>query len=520
MAVKRGGESRAGLVVFLVLFILISIGLGVTTYYGYEEANTQKKAAEEKVKETKTMTTNKDYWKFLALTYRAYLGIQPETKDDPKILAELRNQYVNNKDIATAADDSKEVHRKTITADWSDQSEMKWEVGTGKPAKTYDDVIKKLREDMGKKDEALKAADKKAMDLEAELKAKISELKAAQASFEANLANHDKVNDDKLAQVTAEKNKIQQAFEEWSKKPLTDLDNQKKELVAANKENAELKRQLDESRKTAKKVQDELAAVRSVAEEIDITKVAPENLATITSVNRGGDMPYIGLGSADGLRRQVTFSIFGKGVDGRPLKEPKGKLEVIRITGEHSAQAQITELRDERRDPVLPGDFIYNPAWNPNLKQHVVLVGIIDLTGEGRDNTQELIRNLKNQNVEVDAYMDLKPPHKLKSVNGGGEAEITRGTDMVIVGSSPDLGTAPVRGADDKGDSRKAMIDAMDKIQHRADQLGVRVIRLRNFLETSGYVLPKSPAANAGKVGFQRNLDAAGSPVKPNEPKK
>ncbi len=230
------------------------------------------------------------------------------------------------------------------------------------------------------------------------------------------------------------------------------------------------------------------------------------------SVSGAGDTPYISLGSADNLKRQVTFSIYGKGPDGRPLKDPKGKLEVVRVTGEHMAQAKITELRDERRDPVLPGDFIYNPAWNPNLKQHVAIVGAVDLTGEGRDNIQEFLRMLKNQNVEVDAYLDMKTL-KLKKPDSDAPGEITRQTDLLIIGYSPDVGGRVVRAGDSKGDERDRVLKRMEEVTKEAEKLGVRIVRLNNYLETSGFALPKPLGSERGKIGFQRNLDAAGSPV-------
>jgi hypothetical protein len=398
---------------------------------------------------------------------------------------------------------------------------MKWDGGTGKPSATYIDEINKLKDHLAAKDKALKAAEESVKQKDEEIKSVTNQLTKAKLDYVAELGNFKQKNTDELKIKDATILKLQDDLNKKLDPKLVELDTQKKEIDAVKKDNDRLAAQLKEAVKTAKRNQEELAATRASAEEIDISKIAPENLATIVSINRTGDMPYISLGSADRLRRQVTFSIFGKGIDGRPLKTPKGKIEVVRITGEHTAQAQITELRDERRDPVLPGDFIYNPAWNPNLKQHVALVGFMDLTGQGRDNTQELIRTLRNQNVEVDAYMEPKAPFKLKKPDGGGEAEITRNIDMVIVGTLPTVaGANAPRIGGDKGDPNKDMLDAMDKYQRRADQLGVRVMRLNNFLEMSGYPLPKTLAPDEGKIGFHRNLESSGSPVKPPMPPK
>ena len=274
---------------------------------------------------------------------------------------------------------------------------------------------------------------------------------------------------------------------------------------------------MTKARVDLKKTKEELAGIRAVPEDIDITRIAPENLATVERIDRNGQTLYISLGSADSLRRQVTFSIYGKGVDGHPLKEPKGTLEVIRITGEHSAQAQITSLRDDRRDPVLPGDFIYNPGWGANHTQHVVLIGIMDLTGDGRDSTQQLIRDLKGQGIEVDAYMDLRT-NKLKKPNSPDEGAITRDTDMVIVGTTTGPSTAAVRSGAKDDPKQLDMIEKMQKYQKIASELAVRIVPLDNFLESSGFPLPKTLAPE--KVDFHRNLESSGSPIKCQEPMK
>ena len=109
-------------------------------------------------------------------------------------------------------------------------------------------------------------------------------------------------------------------------------------------------------------------------------------------------------------------------------------------------------MRDQRRDPVLPGDFIYNPAWNPNVKQHVAIIGNIDLTGDHRDSVQEFLRTLKNQNVDVDAYMDMKSK-KLMNAAGDGPGEITRRTDLLIVGDGPEFASGAIKAGDPRADA-------------------------------------------------------------------
>src|SRR5262249_19422845 len=148
----------------------------------------------------------------------------------------------------------------------------------------------------------------------------------------------------------------------------------------------------------------------------------------IHSIDRAGEMPFINLGSADNARPGLTFSVYGinaegkpishevtdrqgkpaVGTDAKPLREGKATVEVVSVLSDHVSQARITSWRDRERDPVLKGDLLFNPAWSPNMRQHVAIAGTVDLTGEGHDDLQELIRTLERQNVIVDAYLDTK----------------------------------------------------------------------------------------------------------------
>jgi hypothetical protein len=506
----KSGESRTGLVVFLVLFILLSIGLGVTTYLEWDGQKALESKAQEADKKAKDWNTDANYWKFLALTYRAYIGL-PETKDDQKLVAEWRKQYVTGTgDMPKARDDFRDDHKKAITERWGDQTPMKWDPTIGKPSQTYQATIDELERKLAATNKAATDATAREAAANAAAEARARELEAAKKEYADNLTKLRKDNDTESQALRNTIAEQQKKLDKQGEEAPNALKPVLTEVAELRKTKQDLEKKLKAAYKTIDERRDELAAKQS-AQELDISKIAPENLARITSISGTGDQPYISLGSADNLKRSVTFSIYGKGVDGRPLRDSKGKLEVSRITGEHTAQARITELKDERRDPVLPGDFIYNPAWNPNLKQHVAIVGTIDLTGEGRDNIQEFMRTLQNQNVEVDAYLDMKTL-KLKKPNGD-VGDITRQTDMLILGAGPNFGGRPIKAGDAAGEAKDAILKAMQDATTQAEKLGVRIVRLNNYLETSGYAMPKSLGSEKGKIGFQRKLDAAGSPV-------
>ena len=139
MAAKGSGESKAGLVVFLVLFILLSITLGVTTYMGYDGQKTLEEKAKAADKTAKDWENDADWYKFVANTYRVYMGM-PATGDD---LAALRSKYNDGGgSLFTASRDKfKEEHKKAITEQLD--KTKKWDKELKKPIETLQDEIAK-----------------------------------------------------------------------------------------------------------------------------------------------------------------------------------------------------------------------------------------------------------------------------------------------------------------------------------------------------------------------------------------
>jgi hypothetical protein len=503
MAVK-GGESRAGLVVFLVLFILLSIGLGVMVYLDQDKIAAAEGKADKEEKNAKAWTTTANYFQFLALTYRSYLG-QPPTQDD---LGNLRSQWDSKKFDGARDDKGKETHKATLEA--FDKGELAWDGQQNKPKKSYQDRIAELEDKLKKANEATAAAGKEAARMKEESETAKRALEDANKKFVADLGRQ---NAEAQKAIDAKEQAIKQLQEdlrlagEKGKEGVAPL---QKQIADLTNENKGLRKERDDAHKTLREKYQ--VAERNAPQVPDLPK------GHVFKIDSTGEMPYIDLGSEDNLKTQVTFSVHGKGVDGKPLPQSKVGVEVVRVVGDHLSQVRILMPEDpkERRrvqaqlaaDPVLAGDFLFNPAWSPNLKQHVAVVGIIDLTGDGHDNTQEFLRQLKLQNVVVDAWLDMK---SLKMTG-----EVTRQTDLLVVGGYPDFGTGViVKDNDPKTEKKNAALKAMTDAQEQAAKLGVRIVRLNDFLAMSGYPLPKrvgGAARDYGQIDFHKSLPATNSP--------
>lgn len=199
----------------------------------------------------------------------------------------------------------------------------------------------------------------------------------------------------------------------------------------------------------------------------------------------------VDLGSADNLRAGQTFSIFPSDtptrgmtprmrrvldVDGkyytRPV--PKGTIEVVDVLGSNLAQCRITAEDSTIRDRILAGDLLYNAVWNKGSSEHIVLFGIFDIDGDGRDDIQSIVQSLTKVGVAVDGYYDLS---KMAWVGG-----VTSQTTFAVEGYYPSVGIA-----DGNRDGKIKILSELADVKKMAKEKGLRILRPRDFFPRIGY---------------------------------
>jgi hypothetical protein len=203
----------------------------------------------------------------------------------------------------------------------------------------------------------------------------------------------------------------------------------------------------------------------------------------VLSVRTRTGTAYINLGSADGLRRQVTFSVYGVDANNLAREEKKGSLEVTRVIDEHMAEARITD--DSLDDPIMTGDVIYTPLWNAQSALHFALAGEIDIDGDGQDDRELIKRLIRINSGTVDAEVQ----------DGEIKGQLSRTTRYLIVGEEPTVGES----ADTEDDARQ---NAWSKMIRQADELGIEQLTIGELLDFIGYdgekrTLPLGTAARA-----------------------
>jgi hypothetical protein len=464
---KAPSESKQGLVITLVFFILMTLGLGVATYYGFAEQETLTKNARKAKDDEALFKAERDYYLAQANFFRIMMGYPLQPDYDADRLA-LDKGKIEQGTLGKGVKSQEDV--KKLLGDLD--KEVGWDPA-GKKAKTsWKDQLAKAQADYAalldrnaKLVQAVAAAEKKAREFEVLQKDAADkyekDLLALQKKLQGDMGNDRKMIDT-----------LRNDIVELGKKKEEDLKKLADQLKLATAEVAKKGKEIDKWKKLVKLREDQLAELNK-GKDTETPQAAIRTDWRILRMDERGTKPYINLGSADRVQPQLSFSIHGKGLDGRPNPTPKGALEVVNVLGDHLSQARITSVNDPNRDPILQGDYLYNPLWDPFLKKHVAVAGIVDLWGGARDlesSLQDFLRSLERMNVVVDAWMDPREKWKIK---GPG---ITPKTDYLILGENPDLS--------------KDVAIGINTLKDQAKENHVVVLGLRKYLEMIGYRLP------------------------------
>lgn len=290
--------------------------------------------------------------------------------------------------------------------------------------------------------------------IEAQKEAQIKEHQAALEKAAADAAAEKKKFEDQYAKINTEKNEIAGNIEKNTAE-------HEEAIAKANAEKTALEANIAKLERSIDKLREGVPNPDQFAQPAD---------GRISWVNQRYGKVWIDLGSADGLRPQVTFSVVADGVADAEAAEQKGSIEVVRILGEHMAEASITS--DDPKNPLLVGDRIYSQVWDRGRQVSFGIAGVIDLD---KDRKSDLGR-LKNIIAASNGRVAAAPDDKGKLPEG---AELQVDTRYLILGAYPE-GTLAV-----DEELRKSWKTLSDE----AEKLGVPTIALDEFVKLMGWQL-------------------------------
>jgi hypothetical protein len=493
MAKRRATNDQSpkqAILICLGICIPLIIALGVATYFGFAgQKESDAKAADAGKKLADAQKAGRAAEDKLALV-KGYVGLERDK---------------NEGDTATIHD-QQAGDQATVNM----IKELDGLAGWDPVKRAPRDTLKKQIEDLRNK----LLATQKAME-----KVKADSDKAI-AKLDGDLT----VNRKAVTDQADELKKINEKKEDDQEKLLANLTKAQQEINRLRDEIDDNKKKAENERGTLQAAINKLTAEKKTQEKriasIEI-KIAPVYLpdfeqpkGKIDAIDPESRFAYLNVGAAEGVKPLLTFSVYSPSPEGkvdlyraegnqaerdrkRAAHEPvpKGTLEVVSIMGAHASKARITGVRDPNRDPLMRGDYIFNPIWTPNQHMHVAVTGLINLTGDGRDRSAEFIQNLQRMGVIVDSYLDTKD----LQIKGPG-MNVT--TNYLVEGEHPEVNNLLALQGSSIGERSTKIDELINQMKNQAKDLGISTMTARNFMTLVGYRVPRLVTPFAGSSGY------------------
>lgn len=494
---KKPKETSTPLVFALVFFILTTIAFGVMWYLAYSDQQTFIDNEAKAKKDLASFRSSARETELLARTYRLYLGgvvdpedsttIANESKPGDKIAAELAKLNGATAKALNVADAS------ALPAEY-----QFWKVDTATnkadapPTKGLLSVIG----DLSKKGDTAYDSAKAERDSYAK---QIDNMKAAANQLAKSAKDFKDVTDKLPKKFQEDLEKVTKGFDTRTQQ-YKDKEKDSGEKISAitdEKDRAEGKlRKALERIETLEKDNSALQQRVTRAEGGKDTFVFDEPQGKILRKLPEG-VVEINIGSTAGVRPGLTFTVLptdfpekGRASRMRMLRVPdgrggyksvetfvpKGSIEVYEVVGPSLSLARIqpgTEI-DPIRDGITVGDLLYNSVWRKGVADHIALIGIFDINGDGTDDIASVVRDLTKMGIPVDAYYDMKK----KAWVG----QVTERTRYIIEGYRP-----ITSGNDPLLDEKTKLLGGIDKAIQDGRQKGVEPVNFRDFFSRMGY---------------------------------
>ncbi len=453
-------ENQGYLIAVIILVLLVLI-LGLLTFFGWSKANEYSEGVTKAQTDLNVEQKVREAYQVEAEILRAYIGnsgeslAEVDTKQETfdrirNSLTETQKSAIQN--VALQLEDVKKTYeadmQQYIARTEDEQAEeLTWSSLIRNliavTAKKHNELAVARRENEDDQldfQNKLDAQKKTLEETEKQLAAKVEELAMAKKLY---LENEDKLN----KALTNTRNELKQAGDENqnSRQQLTgqinNLETSNGSLVTEN-----------ESLKTR------------------VTELTTENfdVADGQVLRTAGDSVFVNIGSGDGLRPNMTFSVYDSQVNNFERNQQKAKIEVLEVTGLHTARAKITE--EDVIVPIKSGDNVVTPTWDPGYSVPIALAGIFDLDGDGNSDRLRFIRMIENNGGTVVAQHDEE---------GKIIGKIDSSTRYLVLGGSPEPGTL-------KQDALGNVYNAIRKLEADAESHTVQVIDVRKMMNWMG----------------------------------
>lgn len=460
-------RENQGLHIALILFVMITVALAVTTYFGFSgSAESSEKLKNKEVELTEERKLSEVY-QIQAELLKYFIGEKTDI-ESPEL---VQSQLDHLKKLETGIDPDQKIFKETVgIADLYNQDMLL--VSGEETEKNWRTMFESLKTAMAQKNSEIE-------DLANQVKRAEAERDQGIAAEVAKTTQAETARDD----LQKELQNLQSQFAATQKQMQEQATKNQETLRLANLQVTKVR---SESSEVIKQRDDEIVNLKNtVAEKQAMIQEYDEESfeiadGKITDVVASSGIVYINVGFKDNLPRLATFGVYGQEYDVFNKSVKKADIEVKRILGAHIAEARITG--DSLSDPVLPGDFINSSSWAPGRQLTFGITGRIDIDGDGNSiNDSERLKNIIERNGgKVVAHINQ---------SGDIVGELTPRTRYLITGDDPNDKTA----------------NANTTLYNQADSMGVEKMYYRDFLDGMGYrgEATTQRLGSAGDEGFQ-----------------
>ncbi len=186
----------------------------------------------------------------------------------------------------------------------------------------------------------------------------------------------------------------------------------------------------------------------------------------IVKVFSESQLVFVDLGRTHGLRPSQSFSVYDRSVTNFEKGKQKASIEITRVM-DNQSEARITF--ENATDPILPGDWVLTPTWDPGQKVRFAMAGVFDLDGDGVSDLEQLKSMVERNGGEVVAWHD-----------GTGEVQgkIDSTIRFLVLGDYPSLTVGP--------HSNPGIVTAMNRMKAEAEANTIQVIDQQKLIQQMG----------------------------------
>ena len=440
-------RENQGLKIALIIFVSLTLVLGLTTFLAFKQSGEKATAAAKYQEDANTAKDTAGIIQENFNTLKGYAG-HPDTAKIESIGEDYGKDIERCAAVVSIADDKR----------------------------NYRDALLFLLNEIQARNASL------ASELAAneDLKKQIEDLESIKAPLVAQA-------EQRAAAAVAERDKLRSDFND-ARNSVTDQ--QKKQLASHLQMQKDFDAQLEGLQTQYDSQLARVADLQQLLDEknktiIEIIEPTFEMAdGKIRWVNQRNQTVWINLGRADALQRLTSFSVYPADTNDVTKVGKKASIEVTQILGDHLAEARIVE--DEYGDPVMPGDVIHTPVWAPGEKEHFALTDGMDLDGDGRTDLA-MVRNIITMNGGV---VDCSVTDEGQRVG-----DFTNATRYLVMGSAPD---------ETATDARR---DARTQFLKDAEERGLMKITLKDLLDKMGWK-NQAPVVRVGRGASPNDLRA------------